>query len=143
MNEKLTIGKLATRASVGVETIRFYEKKGLLTQPSKTTGFRTYPESYIKRIRFIKRSQELGFTLKETADLLDLKLDQNSTCSDVLVRTQDKITQIEDKIADLKRMKKSLEGLADCCESESDLLSECPLMDCFIGSDIVDMMEKK
>lgn len=129
---KLTIGKLAHASGVHLETIRFYERKGLIKQPKKTGAFRSYPEDYIARIRFIKRSQELGFTLQETKELLELRIKNQAKCSDVLVRTEDKIDEIKKKITDLKRMKKSLEALANCCEDTSLPLSECPILECFM-----------
>jgi len=134
MKSILTIGKLANAASVNVETIRFYERKGILSQPSKQGSFRYYPYSYIDRIRFIKRSQELGFTLKEIKQLLDLKIKDQSRCGDVLIKTEGKIQEITEKIKDLKKMKKSLEGLAKCCIDREQSLSECPILDCFIVS---------
>lgn len=132
MNELLTIGKLASAASVNVETIRFYERKGILKQPKKQGAFRYYPEDYITRIRFIKRSQELGFTLNETKELLDLKIKNQSRCGDVLSKTEEKIKEINQKINDLKKMKKSLEGLANCCVDSNQPLSDCPILDCFM-----------
>lgn len=132
MNELLTIGKLASAASVNVETIRFYERKGILKQPKKQGAFRYYPEDYITRIRFIKRSQELGFTLNETKELLDLKIKNQSRCGDVLSKTEEKIKEINQKINDLKKMKKSLEGLANCCVDSNQPLSDCPILDFFM-----------
>lgn len=133
MKEILTIGKLAIASNVNVETIRFYERKGLLKQPKKQGAFRYYPEEYITRIRFIKRSQELGFTLKETQDLLELKVKNQSRCRDVLSKTEDKIKEINQKITDLKKMKKSLEELANCCVDSNQPLSDCPILECFIS----------
>jgi Hg(II)-responsive transcriptional regulator len=133
MNEQLTIGKLASAASVNVETIRFYERKGILKQPKKQGAFRYYPEDYITRIHFIKRSQELGFTLNETKELLDLKIKNQSRCGDVLSKTEEKIKEINQKINDLKKMKKSLEGLANCCVDSNQPLSDCPILDCFLS----------
>lgn len=130
--QNLTIGKLAEASDVGVETIRFYERKGLLKQPRKQGAFRHYPHEYITRVRFIKRSQELGFTLKESKELLDLKIRDQAKCSDVLNKTERKISEIEAKIKDLQKMKKSLQGLAQCCEDESEPLSDCPILECFI-----------
>jgi len=101
MKESLTIGKLARASGVNVETIRFYERKGILKQPEKQGTFRDYPEEYILRVRFIKRSQELGFTLKESKELLDLRIKNQSKCSDVLLKTEEKITEIDQKIKDL------------------------------------------
>jgi MerR family mercuric resistance operon transcriptional regulator len=131
MKEILTIGKLANASGVSVETVRFYEKKGILKQPKKQGSFRVYPEEYIKRILFVKRAQELGFTLKEVQEFLDLKLKNQAKCSDVLVKTEEKIIEIDNKIKDLRRMKKSLLGLADCCEDTSLPLSDCPILECF------------
>lgn len=132
MEELLTIGKLADASEVNVETIRFYERKGILKQPRKLGAFRHYPDEYIARIRFIKRSQELGFTLKEAKELLDLRIRDQAKCNDVLIRTEEKINEIDQKIKDLKRMKKSLKGLANCCEDRSIPLSECPVLDSFM-----------
>ena len=132
MNEKLTIGKLAEMADVGVETIRFYERKELIKQPNKLGSFRYYPLIYIERIKFIKRAQELGFTLKEVKELLELKIKNQSKCSDVLIKTNSKISEIEKKIIDLIKMKKSLVSLANCCQSDDMPLSECPILDCFM-----------
>lgn len=133
MKEFLTIGRLADVSDVNVETVRFYERKGILKQPNKQGAFRHYPEEYIARIRFIKRSQELGFTLKETKDLLDLKIKNQAKCSDVLSKTEEKITEINQKIKDLKKMKKSLEGLANCCVDNNQSLSDCPILECFMN----------
>lgn len=132
MNESLTIGKLADAANVNVETVRFYERKGILRQPKKQGSYRYYSQEYVTRIKFIKRSQELGFTLKETQELLDLRIKNHAKCSDILEKTEEKISEINKKIKDLKRMKKSLEGLANCCVDDNQPLSECPILDCFV-----------
>jgi Hg(II)-responsive transcriptional regulator len=132
MKDSLTIGKLADASDVNIETIRFYERKGILKQPKKQGAFRYYPNEYIARIRFIKRSQELGFTLKETKELLDLKIKNQAKCSDVLSKTEEKIIEIDQKISDLKKMKKSLEGLANCCVDTNQPLSDCPILECFM-----------
>jgi Hg(II)-responsive transcriptional regulator len=134
MKERLTIGQLAKAAFVNIETIRFYERKGILKQPKKQGAFRYYNDEYIARIRFIKRSQELGFTLTETKDLLDLKIKNHSKCSDVLSRTEEKIIEINQKIEDLKKMKKSLKALASCCEDTSIPLSACPILENFMNN---------
>ena len=132
MNTPLTIGKLALSSGVNVETIRFYERKGILKQPKKSGSFRYYPEEYIDRIRFVKRSQELGFTLSEVKELLELKIKNKAKCADVLSKTEEKINEINKKIKDLKKMKKSLEGLANCCVDLNQPLSDCPILECFI-----------
>lgn len=132
MKERLTIGKLAQASAVGVETIRFYERKELIKQPKKQGAFRYYSPELIDRIKFIKRSQELGFTLREVKELLELKINDQSKCSDVLEKTNSKISEINKKIEDLKKMKKSLDGLAKCCTSNDMPLSDCPILDCFM-----------
>ncbi|MAF78219.1 MAG: hypothetical protein CME60_08650 [Halobacteriovoraceae bacterium] len=128
---RLTIGKLAKSAEVGVETIRFYERKGLLIQPEKVGGFRYYSSDLATKIRFIKRSQQLGFTLSETKELLELSVQSTSQCKDILLKTEQKIREIDEKMKDLKRMKDSLSSLANCCEDKTIPLSECPILDCF------------
>lgn len=132
MNDKLTIGKVAQAANVGVETIRFYERKGLIKQPKKLGAFRYYPSDLATKIKFIKRSQELGFTLNESKELLELKIKNQAKCSDVLEKTNEKILEIDQKIKDLKKMKKSLQGLAKCCSSADLPLSDCPILECFV-----------
>jgi len=128
----LTIGKLAKEAGVGIETVRFYEKKGLLKRPLKTlSGFRKYSSDDAKRIRFIKRAQELGFTLREIKDILELNARPRSTCSDVKLKADEKIKEIEEKIKDLHRMKKSLNEISDACGDGKQALSECRVLDCF------------
>ena len=132
MNEKFTIGKLAKASNVGVETIRFYERKDLIKQPNKQGAFRYYSPDLITRIKFIKRSQELGFTLKESGELLELKIRNQSKCRDVLTKTEKKIIEIDEKIKDLNKMKKSLRGLAKCCTSMDMPLSDCPILENFM-----------
>ena len=81
----VTISKAAKNAGVGVETIRFYERKGLIEQPPKPfgPGFREYPEEVVRRIRFIRQAQDIGFSLREIAELLSLRADPSADCSDV------------------------------------------------------------
>lgn len=128
---KLTIGKLAEMAGVGVETVRFYQRKNLLREPKATGAFRTYGEEDAKRIIFIKRAQELGFTLNEVKELLELNTKPRITCGTVKTKTETKIREIEDKIADLTRMKSSLEKLANACDSSQDQYKQYKVQDCF------------
>ena len=83
------------------------------------------------RIKFIKRSQKLGFTLKEVKELLDLKIKDQAKCGDVLDKTENKIEEIKEKIKDLNKMKKSLEGIAKCCANPEVLLDSCLIFECF------------
>ena len=103
--EPLTIGKLAEKAQVGVETIRFYERKGLIKKPTSRRGaFRVYSNELISKIYFIKKAQDLGFTLNEVKELLELNTKPRITCGTVKIKTLAKIEEIDAKIADLKRM---------------------------------------
>ncbi len=129
--EKITIGKLAEMSGVGVETVRFYQRKELLREPPLTGSFRTYSENDAQRIIFIKRAQDLGFTLSEVKELLELNTKPRATCGTVKIKTQAKITEIEDKIADLQRMKTSLEKLACACDASQDSIKQYKVQECF------------
>lgn len=129
--EKITIGKLAQMASVGVETIRFYQRKELLREPKKTETFRTYSEEDAQRIIFIKRAQDLGFTLSEVKELLELNTRPRNTCAVVKNKTEIKLQEINSKIADLQRMKESLIKLSCACDSGIDSVKQYKVQDCF------------
>jgi len=125
----LTIGQLAKRADVGVETVRFYERRGLLTEPSRrSSGYRQYDEEVVDRLRFIRRAKELGFTLREIKELLSLRLDPSTTCADVKNRAEEKIEDIEAKIRTLQRMKKALVKVTKACNGRGGT-SECPILE--------------
>lgn len=112
----LTIGRLAKNAQVNVETIRYYQRVGLMIEPIKPNeGFRVYPENYISRVKFIKRAQELGFTLKEIQDLLDLG---NRNCQQVKNLAEKKLAQIEGRLHDLNTMKSALLDLVKQCKTD-------------------------
>jgi Hg(II)-responsive transcriptional regulator len=110
-----TIGQLARAASVGVETIRYYQRRDLLPVPQVASGFRTYPKVLVERIRFIKRAQELGFTLDEIGTLLVLEDSDDR----IAIRkvAADRLQQVEGKLADLQKMQTMLSGLIHECES--------------------------
>jgi MerR family mercuric resistance operon transcriptional regulator len=125
----LTIGQLAKCVDVGVETVRFYERKGLLAEPDrKPSGYRQYDEEVVQRLRFIRRAKELGFTLNEIKELLSLRLDPSTTCVDVKRRAEEKIGDIEPKIRTLQRMKKALVKVTNACKGRG-ALSECPILE--------------
>lgn len=133
MLKDLTIGKVAKQSGVGVETVRFYERKGLIQKPKRreTSAFRTYsPEDPLK-IRFIKRAQDLGFTLKEIKQLLDLNANPRTTCAEVKRRADSKIEEVTTKIADLKKMKLSLQALSEACDENKEAVACCRVTDCF------------
>ena len=125
----LTIGQVARSAGVGVETVRFYERQGLLQEPArKESGYRQYPEDVVARLRFIKRAKELGFSLKEIKELLALRVDPDTTCAEVKSRAEAKIADIEEKIQALLRIKKALVKLTKACSGRGPT-SECPILD--------------
>jgi MerR family mercuric resistance operon transcriptional regulator len=129
--EKITIGKLAEMSGVGVETVRFYQRKELLREPKAQSGFRTYNEEDAQRILFIKRAQDLGFTLSEVKELLELNTKPRMTCGAVKIKTTGKIKEINEKIADLNRMKASLEKLACACDASQDNVKQYKVQECF------------
>lgn len=131
MNQSFKIGELAHHANVNVETIRYYERKGLLTQPRPTGSIRFYSNDHLARIQFVKRAQELGFTLKESSELMNLSEHHNARCLDLAFVAEEKISEIEKKIKDLKKMKKSLQQLIVSCEGPQSSLKECGLYECF------------
>lgn len=129
--KKLTIGSLAKLAAVGVETVRFYERKGLIDQPKKSGAFRYYTREDARKIAFIKRSQDLGFTLKETKELLEMEVCSKSTRPVFQKKATAKIKEIDEKIADLERMRASLKKFATACGSKNTSIQACGLLSCF------------
>jgi len=129
----LRIGQVAKQAGVGVETIRFYERKGLIEEPPRgDSGYRQYEEGAVSRIRFIRRTRELGFTLKEIRELLNLRVDADASLGDVRRRSEAKLLEIEGKIADLRRMKRALAELTARCCGEGPI-GECPILEALYG----------
>jgi len=129
MREVLTIGEVAKAAEVGVETLRFYEREGLIAEPPRRqSGYRQYPLETVRRVRFIRRAKELGFTLKEIGELLSLRVDPSTTCADVREMARAKIADIEGRIAELHRIREVLGRLARSCRGKGPT-SECPILD--------------
>ena len=125
----LMIGQLARRAEVGVETVRFYEREGLLEEPARRpSGYRQYDEGVVDRLRFIRRAKQLGFTLKEIRELLSLRIDPATTCGDVKSRAEAKLEDIAAKIRSLQRMKRALVKLTKACSGRG-AASECPILE--------------
>lgn len=125
----MTIGRVAKLADVGVETIRFYERKGLIEKPPRrTSGYRQYPSETLSRIRFIRRAKELGFSLSEIDDLLSLRVEPGTTCGDIRNRAESKIANIEEKIRTLQKIKKALAKLTVACDGRAPV-SECPILE--------------
>jgi len=127
----LTIGRLAKAAEVNVETIRYYQRVGLIVEPVKPLdGFRVYPNETIDLIRFIKRAQKLGFSLQDIAHLLELG---DGHCDDVREKAEIKLDQIEAQIKDLQAMRKTLKRLISECSSGSRS-GRCPIVQSLTGN---------
>ena len=127
--EKLTIGQLAKKANVNLETIRYYERRGLIPEPPRNdSGYRQYSLEALSRTRFIKRTQALGFSLKEIDELLSLRIEPDATCGDVKERVEAKITDIDEKIADLNQMREALLKMARQC-TDREPIDMCPILE--------------
>ena len=127
----ITIGVLAKAANVGVETIRFYQRKELLKQPPKVNGFRHYSGEDIRLIKLIKRLQSVGFTLDEIKDFLIFDRCCSESTQVVRQKSLHKIAEINDKIAELKDAVRALETFANTCGSKHNRSTSCDLLDCF------------
>jgi MerR family transcriptional regulator, mercuric resistance operon regulatory protein len=126
VSDNLTIGILAERGGVNVETIRYYQRRGLLQEPLKPSGgFRRYPQESVKRVLFIKRAQSLGFTLEEILGLL--AIDARKACLEIRELATHKLELIEQKIAALSKMKKALSRLVRACDTSSTG-APCPII---------------
>ncbi len=131
----LTIGELARRAGVGVETIRFYEREGLLVDPPRApSGHRRFPEHELDRLLFIRRAKELGFTLAETRELLALQATRGASCGRVKRHVEEKLVDIERRLQTLRRMKRVLRKLHAACDGEDLAIGECPILEA-LGAD--------
>src|SRR5690348_11161439 len=128
----MTIGQVAKLAGVGVETIRFYEREGLLNKPKrKLSGYRMFGPDVVNRIRFIKNVKELGFSLKEIRELLFLRVDSRGTAAEVKRRVDSKIDQIDRRISDLKKVRSALAQVSRTAGKGSSSQGECPLLEVF------------
>jgi len=116
--ESFTIGELARAAGVNVETVRFYERKGLLRQPERGDGYRRYPSTDLDRLRFIRRAKDLGFTLAEITGLLDAA--GAGAVADLLAATRDRIDGVDTELAALHAQRRRLEQLLDLCAEGED-----------------------
>ena len=127
--ETLTIGQLAKQAGVNVETVRYYERRSLLPEPPRTAaGYRQYSADALRRIGFIRRAQELGFTLHEIGGLLALRVEPDTNCDAVENQAEHAIARIEEKITQLERMRGALHDLAAACRAREPS-SDCPILE--------------
>lgn len=127
--QRLNIGGLAKATGVKVVTVRYYEQAGLMPSPPRTEGnYRAYTQEHVRRLRFIRRCRDLGFTLDQVRDLLRLASEKNQACSEVDRITNQHLTAIEEKIGDLKRLATELRRLSRCCQG-GGLIADCRIIE--------------
>ena len=127
--ERISIGDLAKGTGTKVVTVRYYEQIGLLPVPSRTAGnYRTYSNEHMRRLRFIRRCRDLGFTLDQIRDLLRLSSQKNEGCAEVDRITAQHLIEIEQKISDLKRLAKELRRLNNCCQGNG-IIADCRILE--------------
>jgi Hg(II)-responsive transcriptional regulator len=137
----LSIGQVARKAGVGVETVRYYEREGLLEEPPRrASGYRQYSEQVVKRLHFIKRAQKLGFSLKEITELLMLRVDAQTACEEVKQRTEAKIAEVDRKLIELQRMRQALLQVASLCSGQGPA-GRCPMLDALDQQESLDQAE--
>ena len=124
----LTISNVAREAGVNVQTLRYYERRGILEEPARTpAGYRQYDPETVTRIRFIKRAQDLGFTLDEVNELLDLRVDHGAACGAVETKARETVARVEEKLRQLSRMRDVLRDLVEACERRRKT-EDCPIL---------------
>lgn len=122
------ISEAAEQAGVNVQTLRYYERRGLLPKPPRrTSGYREFPDDAIRIVRFIKRAQELGFTLDEVRELLRLRRQSGRHRERIRTVAEQRIQQIDQKIGELERMKHALQTLVHSCHKGATL--DCPIIE--------------
>lgn len=125
----LTIGKVARGAGLAIDTVRYYEREGLLLKPARApSGYRQYSADAVTRLRFIRQAKELGFSLREIKGLLSLRVGAGGSCREVKARAERKIADVDRRIAQLKRMRQALAELAAECSGRGPT-TECPILE--------------
>jgi len=131
----LTIGRVARSAGLAIDTVRYYEREGLLEKPARTaSGYRHYTADAVARLSFIRQAKELGFSLSEIKELLALRVTPGKSCADVRARAEAKIVDVDQRISQLNRMKRALVKLAAACSGRGPT-SECPILDALENRD--------
>ncbi len=134
--EKLTIGQLAKRAKVNLETIRYYERRGLIPEPPRSeSGYRMYSRDAVARTEFIKRAQALGFSLREISEIFALRMEPETACGDMKAKVEAKIEDIEQKITDLEQIREALVVMAEKCRGKGPI-GECPILEALYKNNI-------
>jgi MerR family mercuric resistance operon transcriptional regulator len=127
--EKMTISQLARKAGINLETIRYYERRGLIPKPPRNaSGHRQYSQEDIARTKFIKRTQALGFSLREILEILSLRMEPGKTCGDMKARVEAKIEDVGQKIDDLRQMREALLKLVSKCTGKGPI-GDCPILE--------------
>jgi MerR family mercuric resistance operon transcriptional regulator len=125
----LTIGKVAHSAGLAIDTVRYYEREGLLEKPARTaSGYRHYTPDAVARLRFIRQAKELGFSLHEIKELLSLRVTPGKSCADVKARAEHKIADVDRRIESLKRVRGALVKLTSACSGRGPV-SQCPILE--------------
>ncbi len=131
----MTIGAVAKRAGVAIDTIRYYEREGLLPEPlRRASGYRSYDEGVVQQLLFIRRAKDLGFTLEEIRELLALSADRHRGVKAVKHRAQERLAAIEARIAELTRVRDGLEQLIDACPGHGSP-EQCPILRALTGQE--------
>src|SRR2546421_12900400 len=129
MGNGLTRGQLAKQGQVKFETVRFYEHEGLLPPPPRSSsGYRNYPATAVRRLQFIRSAKELGFSLSEIREMLDIRVDPDHFCTDAVKHIEIKVTEIDEKIRNLKAIRNTLNRLKKSCSGHCRV-TECPILD--------------
>lgn len=132
--DQLTTGEVAKQGGVNLETIRYYERRGLLAKPPRTaSGYRMFTPDAVRRLRFIRHAQALGFSLEEIQELLTLRVTRGKSCADLQSRAQTKLVQIDEKIRSLRAMRKALTQVTTACPGKGPL-TECSILDALDGN---------
>lgn len=127
--KNMTIGQLAQKADVNIQTVRYYERRGLLLALTRTdSGYRQYTDEAVNQLRFIKRAQQLGFSLEEIKELLSLRVENPNACLQVKERAELKLQEVEEKLSLLQQMQITLTNLIHNCE-QKQVTEPCPILD--------------
>lgn len=132
----MRIGEVAQQAGVGVETVRYYETRGLIQKPLRPAdgGIRVYPADAVHRIRFVRRAQQLGFALNEISELLELETDPSSRCEDIRVRAEHKLDDVTARITDLEQISDALKKLVKACPGQGPA-QKCSILETLRNND--------
>jgi len=126
---EMTIGKVARKAGLAIDTVRYYEREGLLEKPARAaSGYRHYSSDAVARLRFIRQAKELGFSLNEIKELLSLRVTPGKSCGDVRTHAEHKIADVDRRIANLKRVRGALVKLTSACSGKGPV-SQCPILE--------------